>query len=57
MKSIMKDYAANLIGIIVFCIMLYSAFEQNYTIAQAYSVSLIFGVLSNIVAADFIKRL
>ena len=56
MKAIVKDYISNVIGITVFCIILAAAFEQGYTIVQAYGVALIFGVISSIVALDFIKR-
>ena len=56
MKAIVKDYISNVIGITVFCIILAAAFEQSYTIIQAYGVALIFGVISSIVVSDFIKR-
>lgn len=56
MKSIIKDYFSDIVGLLVFIAMLYAAFEQNYTVMQAYGVALIFGVMSSIVAADFIKR-
>ena len=56
MKAIVKDYISDVIGITVFCIILAAAFEQSYTIVQAYGVALIFGVISSIVVSDFIKR-
>ncbi len=56
MKAIVKDYISDVIGITVFCIILAAAFEQNYTIVQAYGVALIFGVFSSLIVSDFIKR-
>ena len=56
MKSIIKDYFSDIVGFLVFLAMLYAAFEQNYTVIQAYGVALILGVIASLVAADFAKR-
>lgn len=56
MKAIVKDYISDVIGITVFCIILAAAFEQSYTVIQAYGVALIFGVFSSLIVSDFIKR-
>jgi hypothetical protein len=55
MKAIVMNYISNVIGIIVFCVVLGAAFEQNYTIIQAYGVALIFGIASIGVVSDLIK--
>ena len=57
MKRIVKRYLSLVLSIAVFCIMLELSYNQGFNNIQAYGVSLIFGVISNIVFEDLIDNI
>lgn len=58
MKAFAKEYRVFIVGVIssvVFWIMMWAAFQQNYNFIQAYGVSVIFAWASTIISNDIIK--